>query len=289
MKFKMKLKAAAAILAASFAGVASAGVVNGNGTLPQQQAGSELWLTVWSPTLGGGESYSRDLGVVAKDFLWNGTTAPQDAVAGSGVDYSFAAQPTIASGNVLTAGYKLVFGADSLSGLSSLLAASDAKWAVTGYRTSSTGYILTTASASGVSAPASNVTTASSNGQTYLVGVNATGTPGMPAGNTVSSNGSSIYTPADAGYAGVSGWLDTWGGALPFSDMASVGSSMGFFQLLGGSNTTNPYTNATWTLNSNGTLVYEVAQVAPVPVPLPLALMASGLMMMFGVSRRKSA
>jgi hypothetical protein len=285
MNMKARLKTAIAAVALAFAGSASAGIVNGTGTIAAQQAGSELWLTVFSDSLG--KSYSRDLGFLYRDFLPGGTVRPNDVTAGSGVDYAFAANatPTVA-GNVLAAGYKLVFGADPLAGLSAILGAVDAVWSVTGFGVSG---ILTTSNLASVAAPSGNVATAVSKGQTYLGGVapSASGVNQfMPAGNSVASNGSHIYTAADSGYSEVTGWENDWGSSVTFSNRSTVGDSMNFFQLLTASNTTNTYTNATWTLNGDGTLVYEVTG-SPVPVPLPLALMASGLLLMGGIARRR--
>jgi hypothetical protein len=106
-KFNLKTLAVAVALAAT-AGQANAAMVNAQGTLGD--GNSSVIMYAYSASLG--RSYSRDLGFLLNDFLYNGTVAP---TAGS---YPFSstlnADMPIVSGNATDLGYTLGFGPDSV-------------------------------------------------------------------------------------------------------------------------------------------------------------------------------
>ena len=78
--------------------------------------------------------------------------------------------------------------------------------------------------------------------------------------------------------------------AVILSALANVGSSQQFWYIATSSitpadaATVKGFTNATWKLNTDGTLVY---QVAAVPVPAAAWLFASGILGLVGVARRR--
>lgn len=291
MKMKMKLRAVAAVVAmAVVTGQANAAIDTGGAAL-----NSELFLMVWSPSLNGGTSYTRDLGISMQNFGagtggsanpgLGGTNAP---VAGT---YAFGASPTISAGNVNGANYSLSFSSDTLLNSSGLLSATDTVWmigAVDSLGGSNNGQrTLTTASA-----PFTGQTNGAANqlpgiGNTFFAGVNITGT------HTSAINGSSLNVPADQ--TGFGGFLGTnWNGWLATNATGAVGQALQFFMVTA-SNTASSaaahvyqYANSdgasTWQLNTDGTLSYATAAV---PLPAAVWLFGSGLLGLVGIARRR--
>lgn len=291
---KMKLKTVAAAIALSFAaGQANAAIDAGNFAL-----NSELFLMVWSPTLNGGTSYSRDLGISMQNFGagaggtaspgLGGTNAP---VAGT---YAFGASPTIAAGNVnSTNNYSLSFSADTLLNNSGLLSAADTVWMIGAVDTTGGGNngqrTLTTASGpiTGMSNAAANVL--DDRGNTFIANVNPTGT------HASAVNGSSVNTPGD-GFA-YGGYLGTnWNAALTVNATGAIGQALQFFMVTASSSTSSitvpasvyQFQNAngasTWLLNQDGSLTYAAAAV---PLPAAVWLFGSGLLGLVGIARRR--
>lgn len=283
----MKLKLIVAAVAFAAAGQASAAIVlspTGNG---------ELFLSAYDAAAN--KSYTRDLGITIDQFLAAGTTAP---VSGSTYAFNPSATPATAPGNVVTPGYKLTFGADSL--LQSFMGA-------TGSGTLNSGIIwnIGAADSSGVNryltttnAPASTPSSLTggqlrtfANVDGYLGGANALGT------NFTGTNGSNTATPAD-GTAYFTTFGNNWLGSANFDSTASVGQNLNFLMLstVGTKSTTpiavteykNVNGNAMWNLASDGTLTYSApAAVSAVPVPAAVWLLGSGLIGMVGVARRR--
>lgn len=283
----MKMKFLVAAVALAAAGQASAAIVT------SQSGNGELFLSVYDADAQ--KSYTRDLGLTIDQFLNTGTVA---VASGSTLAFDPAATPAVVAGNVLSSGYKLTFGADSLlssfmgtngqlnSGITWGIGATDAKGV---HRYLST----TNADASTIGTLNGGQLRNFKNADVYLGAVNVMGT------NLTGANGSSTATPSD-GAAYVTSFGDRWAGNANFSSMAGVGTAQNFFLLstVGTGSTTaiavaqysNLDGNATWNLAADGTLTYATATApSAVPVPAALWLLGSGLVGMVGVARRKAA
>ena len=293
MKMKLKAVAVAAALALALgAGQAHAVIDQSNATL-----NSELFLLVWSPTLNGGTSYTRDLGISFQDFSAGpgGSTSPglggvNAPLAGT---YAFGASPTIATGNANTAGYQLSFSADTLLNASGLLGTADTVWMIGGVDSTGIGNngqrILTTHVGPVIGMTNTRANAAPGPGTTFIANVNTTGT------HPTATNGSSVNVPTDATAYGA--YLGTnWNSQLTGNATGAVGQALQFFMVTP-SSTSGPaaasvyqYANAegasTWQLNADGTLNYAAAAAA-VPLPAAVWLFGSGLIGLVGIARRR--
>ncbi len=311
MKFALKLIAASLALAAAN----QAGAAIADWTTPGSSGSAEMFLAVWDSTAQ--TSYIRDLGVRMNDFmpaLGTGTAfdktttgtnlsatgalaAPYGGSGNNSIGFAagFGASPSVAAGSVLTSGYQLTFQADPLTssffspaggGLSTSL-----QWMVGAF--DSVGAIgnqtlrgLTTSNGvvAGLNAPVANFGT--TNG--YIQLNNGLGTMTGP----VNTNGSATAVLADGTpyFTGPNAQGPNWGSYASFSTLANVGSSQKFWYIATSDTTpadaatVKGFTNATWKLNTDGTLVY---QVAAVPVPAAAWLFASGMLGLVGVARRR--
>lgn len=288
---KMKLKAVAAAVALTL------GAGQANATIQPSNAvgNSEMFLMVWSPTLNGGTSYTRDLGISMQSFGTGvggstfpgltGTTAP---VAGT---VAFGASPTIATGNVNASGYGLSFALDTLLNQSGLLAAADSIWMIGAVDSTGGGNngqrTLTTASGpiSGMTNQLSNAMPGAGSG--FISGVNITGT------HVSAVNGSSVNVPGDA--SGYGGFLGTsWNGTLSANATGAIGQALQFFMVTASSTSNGAaahvyqYANtagaSTWNLSNTGVLSYAAAAV---PLPAAVWLFGSGLLGLVGIARRR--
>lgn len=289
MKLKSKLKAVLAAVTFAFAGTALADINPGNiTTAGPQQGNGELFLSVWNSTLQ--VSYTRDLGINLGNFLPGGPNAPVDAVAGSGTDYAFGAAPTIGAGNVLTPGYQLVFGQDGTAAssiLSTLLSTAGTIWSVIGSENFGNDRLLFTSNSPAPSFATAQLTTATGNVISHLGGVN-----GLQSGGAdPTSNESSTATPPSIAYSGGTVFGSNLG-TFSFSTAATVDTALNFWfgnQTTTTSSTISQFDGGQWLLANDGTLSWNVAQVAaPVPEPGTWALLAAGLAMVGGIARRRT-
>jgi len=293
---KMKLKAVAAAVALTVvAGQANATIEPGSSSTGLN---SELFLMVWSPTLNGGTSYTRDLGISFQQFGagaggsnaqgLTGTVAP---VAGT---YAFGATPTVATGNVNATGYGLSFSVDTLLNSSGLLAAADTTWMIGAVDSNGGGNngqrSLTTSGGPITGMTNTNSQAIPGAGNIFISGVNITGT------HASATNGSSVNVPGDA--TGYGGFLaNNWNGTLATANATgAIGQALQLF-LVTASSTSGPapafvyqYANSdgvsTWNLNNTGVLSYTAATAA-VPLPAAVWLFGSGLLGLVGIARRR--
>jgi hypothetical protein len=280
MKLKSKLKAVAIAAAVSMSGAAFADVVPGTSTGAQF---GELFFSVWSPSLN--LSYTRDLGIIANQFVAGGTTAPVDVAAGSAVDYAPGSTVSYAAGNVLTPGYKLVFGIDSVLAGSGLLAAVDAVWNVVGTKQfGSPDRLFTTTNQANPTILGTVMANAVSTTVNWLIasgGVNAQ----MP-GTLTTTNDSILVSTSILANANNTSFQSKLGNNTPWDTTASVGGALSFYDFSEASGARTDYTGGSWQLASDGNLSWNVAAV---PVPGALVLMLSGLLGLVGVARRKTS
>jgi len=284
----MKLKFLVAAVAIVAAGQASAAIVtsaSGNG---------ELFLSVYDSVAQ--KSYTRDLGLTIDQFSPTGAVA---VASGSTLVFDPTATPAVAAGNVLSSGYKLTFGADSL--LASFMGTAGQlnagiTWGIGATDALGVNRYLSTsnAAASTIGLLTGGQLRAFKNADVYLAAANGLGT------NLTGTNGSSTALPSDGAAYVANNMGDNWVGNANFSSMANVGTAQNFFQLstVGTGSTTKiavaQYQNldgaAAWNLAADGTLTYATAPApSAVPVPAALWLLGSGLIGMVGVARRKAA
>ena len=312
MKFALKLIAASLALAA--AGQASATIADQ--TTPGTSGGPEMFLGVWDSVAQ--KSYIRDLGVQFNDFLpaanlgitsgfsskldksTNGALVSTTAAPTAGT-YAFGAvinglAGNVSAGSVLSSGYSLTFGADPLltSALGSAGSLSTSlQWMVGSFdgtpNGTPNGLRALTTSNGAVLINNLSLSNFSSGSAGYISSNNGIAT--MGAGTA--ANGSAVVDKATGGTAyfdAAGAPMSTWGGNSLFSNLAAVGTSQKFY-FLGVSSTNgsdaaivNPFTNASWKLDTNGALSY---QVSAVPLPAAVWLFASGMLGLVGVARRR--
>lgn len=310
MKFAFKIIAASLALAAAN----QAGAAIADWTTPGSSGSAEMFMAVWDSTAQ--TSYIRDLGVHMNDFmpaLGTGTAfdktstgtnlgatgslaAPFGGAAGNhSVSFSagLGASPGIAAGSVLTSGYQLTFQADPL--VSSFFSpaggplSTKLQWMVgafdsVGAMGNQTLRGLTTSN--GVVA-----------GTNQLVGNYGTTNGYIQTNNTrgtmtgaVNTNGSATAAVADGTPYFGTGQGPNWGSYANFSTLANVGSSQKFWYIATSSSTAQgaatvqPFSNATWNLDTAGNLTYSVAAV---PEADTWAMLLAGLGLMGIITRRR--
>lgn len=314
MKFALKLIAASLALAA--AGQASATIAdfgtNGN------VGGGEMFLAVWDQA--GEKSYARDLGIRFNDFLpaaslglntgltnnrdktstgallAAGTVAPFGGAGVNNVAFgaTMSGAPVVSAGSPLTQGYTLNFTADSLlaSFMGSTLS-TNFKWMVGAFDSTgtqaSTGQNNRALTTSNDNVAASNQNNSqlgqfstavgyltSNNGKASMAATNGSATASIALGDTVAYFGNSVGA--------------NWANKASFSSLANVGSKAKFWYLGNSSEVANAnatvigYTDATWKLNTDGSLVYNVAAV---PEADTWAMFAAGLLAVGAIARRR--
>lgn len=307
MKFALKLIAASLALAA--ANQASAAIADW--TTSGSTGSAEMFLAVWDSTAQ--TSYIRDLGVRMNDFMpalgtgtafdktTNGTnlsaTGTLSAPYGGSGSYNIAFAgglgdtPSVAAGSVLTPGYKLTFQADPLA--SSFFGggplSTSLQWMVGAFDSVGSmgnqtlrGLTTSNSTVAGMNQPVANFGT--TNGYIQLNNGRGTMT------GAINTNGSATAALADGDAYFAKGQGANWGSYASFSSLANVGSSQQFWYIATsdatptGAATVKPFTGATWKMNTDGSLVYEVAAV---PIPAAVWLFASGIVGLVGVARRR--
>ena len=310
MKFALKLIAASLALAA--ANQAGAAIADWN--TPGSSGSGEMFLAVWDSTAQ--TSYIRDLGVHMNDFmpaLGTGTAfdktttgtslsatgklaAPYGGSGNNSIGFSggYGVSPSVAAGSVLTPGYQLTFQADTLA--SSFFSpaggplSTSLQWMVgandnVGSVGNQTLRTLTTSN--GV--VGGNNSAVANFGSTlgYIQTNNSRGTMNDLL---TANNGSATAALVDGAPYFAAGQGSNWKSYASFNTLANVGSSQQFWYIATSDTTpadaatVKGFTNATWKLNTDGTLVY---QVGAVPVPAAAWLFASGMLGLVGVARRR--
>lgn len=264
MKLKLKLVFAAMTFVATapaFAAIAPGSTGNG-----------ELFMSVYDGSTQ--TSYVRDLGVDMNTFIANGSTP--------GYSLHYAADSLLTSTFNLATNSNLLWNVAALDSV-----ASTAPYIGQRYLSTSN---TPTASFIGVqtNSTLANFTTADN----YVTANN-----GLVGDFNNAINVSNVAHGASDGLAYFgSGFKNNWNTNAKFDSTAAVGTSLNFFSLTPSSNSglgkatvtqfASAAGNASWLLDSKGTLSYSVP--AAVPLPAAVWLLGSGLIGMVSVARRKS-
>lgn len=258
MNTKMKMTALAGAVALMAAMPAA------NAAIAQFNTGNgELFFNIEDQT--NGVSYTRDLGIFLNDFTpstaTSNLTIPPDALLTS------------------------TFGTTLSSGLRYSILAGDS----IGFNPQTLRYLSTTPS---------SITTVQqlSDGALANMRVMDQFIQGVNNGDTnVALNTSSVWKSGDPGFFDPSS--ETWAGNTNFNNSQDIGSPQSMYFL------TNSQTMlgaglvakvlvtqfpGSWDLKTDGTLSYAVSGPAPVPLPAAAWLMASGLVGLVGVARRRN-
>jgi hypothetical protein len=266
---KWRLKALAAALSFAFAAPAGAAIdlsTTGNG---------ELFFSIWDSV--SQTSYTRDLGVSFNEFATGnvaggslGTTAP---------------------------GYSLTFGPDgTLTSWLGGLVNPSLQWNVAAMDGSGQNRYLTTALGAAVApATTTQLNTWNDNPDVYIANVNSG--PWVTGSHVPTDGSSAIDVAANPnGYAGAASWSNTWAGKAAFNNAGGLGGSLLFYLLYGAASGglppgldqfDNAFGASTWTLAGDGTLTFMSPAGAEVPLPGAVWLLASGLLGLAAIARRR--
>ncbi|MFN0038556.1 MAG: VPLPA-CTERM sorting domain-containing protein [Burkholderiales bacterium] len=283
---KKKLQLLAGVFAMALAGSASAAL-----DLPNTNNGS-LWLTVWDTSAGATKSYARDLGLNLNDFLPNSITT----AAGDG-GVTGTRTPEAGVSNLLFAGDPLF--ASTFAGISS----SNLAWNVYAADRSTGGSVgfSRVAVTGAVGTPITNALNNNSVDNAGTRGITVATQLNNAWGCNISAS-CAVTDPGDVAFGGGSNWGDSLGLALSSfaGTSTTIGNALEFFYFVrsvasaGGTSQSqktvfeNSTGRATWTMASNGDLVYNLAGTpSAVPVPAAVWLLGSGLFGLVGVARRR--
>ncbi len=258
MKFGFKAIALAVTLAIASTG-AQAAIDS-----PAGGAAGELFLTVWDTTASNEASYNIGLNLTTATFNGAGSYTFSNLFSDASFTAFFDAANVASQSN-----WKWnIVGASDYGDASKLLSTTNG----------AVGTLLNSA-----------VDNAASATTLYVGNLACTGSC-----NTAGTN-----LPASNKYAG-DFWGNNFAGAAGVvNNAAAIGTSLGFFSALNtvlssdfsddlsGNATQSTYAYQ-WNLDSTGTLTYNAASAPAVPLPAAVWLLGSGLMGMFGVSRRRA-
>lgn len=260
MKMKMKMTLVAGALALAVAGQANA-AING---VSSAVGGQDLILSIWDTTTQ--TSYTADLGVSLSSFLGSNTITG-GAINSALGNTSWAADATLTS-------FLAGVGATDVTSWNVAAMAAGTLW--------NTYQFLSTSTSTPASISNAVLKTYNSSSNGYMTAVaTAAGTA-----NSVSVTAAANPTA----YAGTTAWGTNFGGKANFSNAVAIGGTQNFYYLTpsgaaGGSQANiGQFTNASFTLASNGALTYAVAAV---PEPGEWLLMLSGLALIGFVATRR--
>jgi PEP-CTERM motif len=264
--FRMKALAAAVLVATS--GVASAAM-----DLPSTGTSSLFLMAYDNVAL---RTYSFDTGLSYEQFFAGGRTA------GTGVT---------------TAGTTFSFTLPSFSTFLAGLDTANVRWGVFGgdqnqsLGPTGAGVMMTGSGTGGTVAGNTRVANINGNNSNMINDHNFLGTHPTAANGWAIKNSDPGQLNSDGGYGGrMLGSANNFNGNTSFNVTGAIGDSLNFFLFDRGtplvttkSTFQNALGNATWTLSSNGNLVYT----APVPEPGTYAMMLAGLLTLGAVARRR--
>lgn len=278
---KTKVKALAAALTLLAAGQANA-AINDDGSLAGAigNGSGELFLSVIDRGGNNPESYVRDLGLTANQFV-NPDSSPNNSVG----SFSFSADSGLQGllSNAATNGGTIEW--DIAAAYNGAIGPS-----------APYGYLTTSPSAlngSNIPTGFTGISTALTKLGTYVQAVNsASAAAGGSATNDYAANDSVVVDSASSAYYDHNLWAA--GPATSGTAEGPIGSPLGFYFVYENPNIFNDGNdqsfasaafNNYWTLASNGDLTF-----APAPTPLPPAvwLLGSALVGLVGVGRRRS-
>lgn len=251
---KAKFKAVVAAAALTVSGAASAGIDNG------WEGNGELFLSVWDEVTG--LSYTRDLGIHVDDF----SAAPGGLIAADTYLQNFI---SAAGANPLKW---------NVGGVSNFDATFSNVDSYGVYITGADGFAPVQGTTS------LQVQNAILNGRNFADSLNSlTGFTDSVVNETHTVD---VAVQGDSRYAGGTLWGNSMGGQLPFNTTSLLGQTLAFYHInfdwMGDfSNIAQEFTG-NWELRANGDLEFS-----PVPLPPAFWLLASAMIGLVGVARRR--
>jgi hypothetical protein len=275
MMKQLKRIALGVSLAFAAVGSANAALVNGAATT----TGSSLMLAAYGNVGGTILSYTRDLGAFLSSTL-NLSGSTVDSSTGTNSAWNTGGFSFSSAGDSL---FTSLFGTGG-----SAITSGTIKWAVVAVDSNSSPVpaqaVYTAASVGGIANNGSVVTAAGNISNQFIAGSNAAGCTSATSCSTVGTGSDSaagaaftsgLFSPAISNVFG-----SAFNSALSFyysrttSTSGLAGSSRSAFA-------------GSWQLGNDGTVTYSVAGGSPVPLPAAAWLLASGLLGLAAVGRRR--